>query len=60
MSADDILWSIFCLLLCVYVIGSFVFMTCDYKCKMRRLDYIRHIIRLQEYEIIEKTEEVKG
>ena len=59
MSVNDLTSIIFVAMFCIYLVGSFVTMIFAYINNKRLLDYLRHIIRMQEYEIIDKAEEVE-
>lgn len=60
MSVNDLTSIIFVAMFCIYLVGSLVVMIFTYMNNKRMLDFLRHIIRMKEYAIIEKTGEVEG
>ena len=59
MSFGDIMFIILIFAFCINLLGSFVMMILAYRDMKRQLDYVRHIIRIKEYEIFRTSEEVK-
>lgn len=59
MSVNDLTNIIFFAMFCFYLIGSVVTLIFAYIKNKQLLDGLRHLIRLKEYEIFGKSEEVK-
>lgn len=59
MSFTDIMFIILVFAFCINLLGSLVMMILAYLNKKRQLDYVRHIIRIREYEILGRSGEVK-